>query len=165
MKTFVVSLLLAVAVVSGGCAQNKPPNLSPAASLDYERTRAAKTLDLVRDAAKDLNSQTPQLLSTATTRKVINFHTLAIKEMDTLPDWKRAVSLALFTLSSDPSLLPAEAEKLRPYFDLVRSVLDSMNTPATTPTPAPTRFLYQELRRPHSSAWRRSAFSVLQGGK
>jgi len=107
-----------------------PPNLSPQGTAAFNNTRVIKTLDLLRDAAIDANAQTPPLLQTSTTRKIVSFHQLALKTIDaSQTGWMSAVGVALFQLRSDPSLLPAEVQFLRPYFDLAQGVLDALKTP------------------------------------
>ena len=107
-----------------------PPTLSPQGTQAFNNTRVIKTLDLLRDAAINANAQTPPLLSTPTTRKIVNFHTLALKAIDaSQTGWMSAVSVALFQLRSDPSLLPQEIQFLQPYFDVAKSVIDALNTP------------------------------------
>ena len=122
-------LLLLPILALLGC-QHAPPTLSPQGTAAFNNTRVIKTLDLLRDVAITANAQTPPLLTTPTTRKIVNFHTLALKTIDaSQTGWLSAVSVALFQLRSDPSLLPTELQFLNPYFDLAKSVLDALNPP------------------------------------
>lgn len=123
----ILCLTLAIGATATAC-NHAPPNLSPAAAKNFNNTRVIKSLDLLRDAAITANAQTPPLLSTATTRKVVNFHRFALKTIDASQDgWRAGVSVALFQLMSDPSLLPAEAQELQKYFNLAKAVIDSTN--------------------------------------
>jgi hypothetical protein len=114
-----------------GC-NHAPASLGPQATADFNATQVIKTLDLVRDAAIAANAQTPPLLTTATTRKVVNFHALALKTIDaSRTGWKPAVSVALFQLMSDPSLLPAEVQFLQPYFNVAKALIDAVTPQAS----------------------------------
>ena len=122
--------LLILLFASAACVK-APPTLSPQGTAAFNNTRVIKTLDLLRDAAINANAQMPPLLSTPTTRKIVNFHSVALKTIDASQAGSMsAVSVALFQLRSDPSLLPAEVQFLNPYFDLAKALLDSLNTHA-----------------------------------
>ncbi len=123
-----VLLACCLALTFVGCA-SAPPTLGPVAAADYKKTQVIKVLDLLRDAAIDANARTPPLMSTATTRKVVDVHKtalLTIQGSDT--GWIGAVTAALQQLSRDPSILPAEAQKLAPYFTVIASVLQQVTS-------------------------------------
>jgi hypothetical protein len=117
---------LALSLVS--CV-HPPPTLGPVANADYKKTQVIKVLDLIRDAAVDANAQTPPLISTATTRKVVLAHQTALKTIQASDaGWPAAVGAAFGQLGHDPSILPAEAQKLAPYFTLIATVLQQVQT-------------------------------------
>jgi hypothetical protein len=123
VKHLVFVCLLALGATA---CTHTPPTLSPVASKQFTATRVIKTLDLLRDAAIDANAQTPPLLSTVTTRKIVNYHKAALTTMNaSLDGWQNAVSVALFQVRSDPSLLPSELAVLQPYFNLAQAVIDA----------------------------------------
>jgi hypothetical protein len=122
-----------------GCV-HAPATLTPQGTADFNATQVIKTLDLLRDAAINANAQTPPLLTTPTTRKIVNFHALALKTIDaSRSGWKPAVSVALFQLMADPSLLPTEVQFLQPYFNVAKAIID-----AYTPPQASLYLDYQE---------------------
>ena len=125
MKRLLLVLCLALA---SGCA-SAPASLSPTAQADYKKTQVIKVLDLLRDAAIAANGQTPPLLSTATTRKVVEVHKtalLTIQGSDT--GWAAAVGAALAQLSRDPTWLPSEAQKFAPYFTVAAQVIQQVQS-------------------------------------
>jgi hypothetical protein len=130
LASLYAALLLMALVTMGmqGCA-SAPPNLSPVATNDYKKTQVIKVIDLVRDAAIDANAQNPPLISTATTRKIVEAHKtalLTIKGSDS--GWASAVGVVFAQLSRDPSFLPAEVSRLAPYFAVVAQVLGQVQT-------------------------------------
>lgn len=127
------AIALAVAF-SPSCAGNAPPNLGPHATQSWYKTRVIKSLDVVRDIAIDANAQTPPLIPTATTRKVVNFHESALKIIgSTDAGWRGAVSTGLDELMN--SLTPAEKSQLGPYIALVKTVLQEVGTEAANLPP------------------------------
>lgn len=120
MKT----LLLVLALTFTACA-SAPPTLGPAAAQAFQNTRVVKGLDLLRDAAIDANAQTPPLLNTATTRKVVLYHESSVKIIHASGSgWKAAVVTGLDELPKD--LPAAEASVLAPYLALVKTLLESV---------------------------------------
>ena len=80
-----LTLVLWLSAVSVSACLHAPPTVSPQAKAAFYGTQAIKDLDRARDVATDANatidqSQTPPrpVLSEATTRKVVNWHTSAI---------------------------------------------------------------------------------------
>jgi hypothetical protein len=114
-------LLLVVLLCLPSCA-SAPPNLSPAASQAFQKTRVIKALDVLRDFAIDAEAAVPQVLPTATTRKVVQYHQSALKIMQaTDSGWKEAVAAGLTELVA--TLAPDERAKFTPYVTLVQTLL------------------------------------------
>ncbi len=113
--------LLLIVLFTGACAP-APPTLSPVAQEAFNATRVIKALDVLRDTAIAANTQTPPLLSTATTRAIVMYHESALKIMHDVPaGWKPLVQTSLAEVAKD---LPAsEQHLLDPYFALVSTVL------------------------------------------
>jgi hypothetical protein len=110
------------------CA-SAPPSLSPVASSAYKKTQVIKVLDLLRDTAIAANAQAPPLVSTATTRKIVEAHKtalLTIQGSDT--GWAVAVGVLLAQLSHDPSFLPEEVQRFAPYFEIASQVLKQVQS-------------------------------------
>lgn len=104
-----------------GCAK-APPTLSPDASAAFQKTRVLKGLDVLRDFAIDAEAATPQVLPTATTRKVVQYHQASLKIMQaTDTGWVAAVGASLDALVEQ--LSPPERQKVAPYVALVKTVL------------------------------------------
>lgn len=120
--------LLLLALLCAGCASTAPPkSLSPVGAAAFQKTRAIKVLDLLRDTAIDANAQQPPLISTATTRKVVQAHQLSLQAIQASDSgWAAAVGVTLAKLSHDPSLLPEEVQRLSPYFELAAQVLKGL---------------------------------------
>ena len=115
---FVLSLILGS---FPGCA-TAPPNLSPEGTAAFQKTRVIKGLDLLRDFAIDAEAQTPKVLPTATTRKVVQYHQSALKVIQsTDAGWQSAVSASLDEVVGN--LDPADRGKVAPYVALVKSIL------------------------------------------
>ena len=72
------------------------------------------------------HAQTPPVLSTETTRKIVRYHASALQIIHALPSgWKGTLETGLNELLKD---LPAnEAKALAPYVLLVKSVLAGVN--------------------------------------
>jgi hypothetical protein len=117
--------LLALCAVSllafVGCSHT-PPNLTPQATEAFYGTRVIQSLDLLRDATVAANAQTPPLVSTATARKVVQYHESALKIIHTIPTgWQSAVLAGLDELLVD---LPVnEKSTLAPYIQLAKTIL------------------------------------------
>ncbi len=115
MKT--IFLLLVISFVACTPA---PPAASPKAQLAFQSTRVIKALDILRDFAIDGEAQTPKVVSTATTRKIVLYHRSAITLIHDIPQgWKQTVSDGLDEAVKD---VP-EAQKLAPYVGLVKAIL------------------------------------------
>lgn len=79
------TLLVVALIASTACASTinqAPPTASPQASLAFKNTQVLKVLDLIRDVAIDANAQTPPLVSTETTRALVQYHETTIKMMN-----------------------------------------------------------------------------------
>ena len=111
-----------------------PLGLSPAAATAFTQTRAIQALDLVRDAAISANEQTAvgcvpaeeiecaSLLSTATTRRIVQYHKSAITLVHEAPaGWRSSVLAGLDEALAN--LPPAERRYVEPYSALIRAIL------------------------------------------
>lgn len=109
------------------CGGNPAPATSPTVNLSasglasYHATRAVKALDLVRDIAITAEEQTPKLMSTASTRKVVLYHQSVIKTMAAVPDgWIAVAEQGLTELQKQ---IPTEEWKqIDPYVRLVLAI-------------------------------------------
>ena len=115
---------LVLAVLAFGCA-SAPPNLTPQAHTAFHNTQVIKALDLIRDIAIDANAQQPELLSTDTTRMIVQYHKASlviIKATDT--GWKTAIIAA--TEEVLKNLPPNEKALLTPYVTLALVTLKGL---------------------------------------
>jgi len=120
------SVLLFVLCVVGACAP-PPPNLTPQAISAFNNTRVIKGLDIIRDTAIDANAQVPPLLSTATTRKVIDFDDSALRIIHaSSTGWAPAVMAGLDELANSKDLSPSEHRLLAPYIALVKTIIQEV---------------------------------------
>lgn len=126
------SILLAAAIGFGalgmtGCGGNPPPatdptvNLSASGRAAYHATRAVKALDLLRDIAITAEAQTPKLMSTASTRKVVLYHQSVVKTIAAVPEgWLAVAEQGLTELQKQ---IPAEEwTQIDPYVRLVLAI-------------------------------------------
>jgi hypothetical protein len=121
-------LLCLVLLVTPGCANNPPPNLSPAGAVAYTNTRIIKGLDVLRDMAILANGQQPPLLSDATTRKIVTWHRSALQLINTsTAGWPTTVQTGLDETLKD--LPPAESRTLGPYVALAKTLLTEATRP------------------------------------
>ena len=118
------ALLIGVVVWLSACA-SAPPNLSPAGVTAFNNTRVVKGLDLVRDTAITANAQTPPLVSTDTTRKIVTYHRSALLVIRDVPTgWKASV---LTGLDETVKNLPGnEAQLFAPYVALVKTLIQEI---------------------------------------
>ena len=110
-----------LALPSTSCTK-APPTLSPAGAAAFQKTRVIKGLDLLRDFAIDAEAAQPQVLSTDTTRKIVQTHQSILRIMDAAGNgWQALVAAALDeTLAS---LSAGERSKVAPYVALVKALL------------------------------------------
>ena len=103
MKTF-IPFLACIALVAS-CAGNTQPTLSPAGQAAVVVTQVIHAVDVVRDTAIAANAQNPPMITTANTRRIINFHESSVKLMTALPlGWKTAVLTSLDELQKNLTL-------------------------------------------------------------
>ena len=86
-------LILILALAGSACA-SAPPLASPVATADFRNTQVIQGLDQLRDIAINANAQNPPLLSTATTRKVVQAHEAALKTIHAMASGWQATVLA-----------------------------------------------------------------------
>lgn len=118
--------ILAVLVLLNfvGCAK-APPNLTPTGNAAFQKTRVIKALDVLRDFAIDAEAQTPKVLPTATTRKVVQYHQSSLKVMQASDaGWKEAVLAGLNELVGN--LNADEKTKFTPYVTLLTTILQEV---------------------------------------
>lgn len=118
-------LVVALALTVPACAP-PPPTLSPKGVLAFQETRVVKALDIFRDFAVDANAQTPPIIDTATTRKVVTWHESALKIVQASnAGWQTTVSVSLDEALKD--VPPAMAAKIAPYVSLVKAALKEIH--------------------------------------
>ncbi len=119
------SLLVLALFTLPNCANKAPANLTPNATAAFYGAQVIKNLDRFRDVVIDGNKSTPALFSTATTRKVVDYHTAAIKIVHDVPGgWKVGVQSGLQQLSL--ALEPEERQVAMPYIQLLNTVLNEV---------------------------------------
>ena len=125
-RLFGFKLAVILFLVLGWLACAKaPPTLSPAGAAAFQATRIVKALDVLQDFAIAAEAQTPKVLSTAATRKVIDFVAASVRTIGAVPGgWRPTVTAALDQLHRD--ILPAEWERLLPYISLVKTLIGVM---------------------------------------
>lgn len=119
----VIALIFSVAAACG--ASHMPPNLTPQAQTAFNKTKAIKTLDLVRDIAIDANAQSSALMTVDDTRKVVTFHQSSLKIIQASDaGWSQIVVTSLQELLKN--LPPSERDLLSPYVNLAIATLKSI---------------------------------------
>jgi len=119
MKGFIVTL--ALALVLGGCAK-APPELSPAGNAAFQAAKVVRTLDIVRDVATDAHAQVPPLISTDNTRRIVTWHSAALRTIGAAPGgWKPTVLAGLDQL--EKVVPPAEWVHVEVYVRLLRTII------------------------------------------
>jgi len=117
----ILPLLLVGLLALPSCVK-APPSLSPAGQVAFEKTRVIKGLDLLRDFAIDAEAAQPQVLSTDTTRKIVQAHQSILRIMDAAgTGWQAVVGTSLETVVN--SLSAADRPKVAPYVALVKALL------------------------------------------
>lgn len=125
MPVILLAAALSLAAFSlPACSSNPRPatdptvNLSPSGRAAYHATRAVKALDLLRDIAITAEQQSPKLMSTASTRKVVLYHQSVVKTIAAVPDgW---VAIAEQGLTELQKQIPLEEwQQIEPYVRLV----------------------------------------------
>lgn len=128
MRSLILVVALSLSALSlPACGTNPPPatdptvNLSPSGRAAYQATRVVKALDVLRDIAISAEEQTPKLMSTNSTRKVVLYHQAIVKTIRAVPDGWLAVAMeGLEQLRKD---IPGEEWKqIDPYVRLVLAV-------------------------------------------
>ena len=114
-------LILILALAGSACA-SAPPLASPVATADFRNTQVIQGLDQLRDIAINANAQNPPLLSTATTRKVVQAHEAALKTIHAMANgWQATVLAGLDGVVV--TLTPSEQAILAPYIALVKTII------------------------------------------
>jgi hypothetical protein len=126
--------VMAVVLAIAACGGNPPPGTDPTAGLSaqgraaYEGTRVVKALDVLRDVAVDAERQSPKLLSTDNTRRVVRYHESAVKAIGAVPSgWQAVVTTGLNELAKE--VPAAEWRQLEPFANLVRTLIAAVAPP------------------------------------
>jgi hypothetical protein len=129
MKRQMFGFLVMVALVVGSSAcAKKAPAVSPDVQAAAQATRVIAILDVLNDAAKSMNAQTPKLLSDSATAKVVSIHQSLVQVIGAAPSgWKATVQAALGELSTAPELTAAEHAKIAPYVVVAEAALSVVN--------------------------------------
>ena len=119
-----VSRALLIFALLVGCAK-APPTLSPAGAAAWQGIQAIRILDTIRDVAISAEAQSPKVLSTETTRKVVTWHKAALQTIQATPGgWKLTVLAGLDALYQP--LTPSEQAVLRPYIFAAKLAIESV---------------------------------------
>lgn len=129
LRLVVIALLCAVltpvTMTHLGCAK-APPELLPPAKQAFYKERVLKVLDLVRDFAIDGEATDPKVVTTTDTRHIVEWHASTVKIMLAADSgWVPAVTQSLDEVET--KLSPATRPKVRPYFTLVKTVLQEVS--------------------------------------
>lgn len=131
MKMRRLIAVLSLSLMISACANNPKPavdatvNLSSSGQAAFTATKVVKALDVLRDVAIDAEKQTPKLLSTENTRKVVRYHESAVKAIGAVPGgWKPVVTKGLDELAKQ--IPPNEWGPLEPFAGLIRAVLEGV---------------------------------------
>lgn len=124
-KLGAVLLVLALVGSTTACTP-KPPTTSPtppAAVLTLTQAqKAIAILDVLRDTAISLNSQTPKLLSDSATAQVVTIHDALVKTIAAAPaGWQATATTALQQLKT--TLPAADYQKISPYVIVAEAAL------------------------------------------
>lgn len=120
-RALTVLAAVATALALFGCAK-APPTLSPAGAAAFQATRVVKALDVLQDFAIGAEAQTPKLLSTDNTRKVVTYVGASVKTIDAVPGgWKPTVLAGLTALEHE--VPAAEWSRIVPYVNLVKALI------------------------------------------
>jgi hypothetical protein len=134
MKRLILAALLIVTV---GCSQNMPPNLSPDAQMAWEAGRAVHALDVAREATFALGAGSAPSVTMHDTREVVLWHQASVEVLSSSPKgWRATVFQAAYVLTCQawssevvetdpctPRLSKAALAKLDPYVGLVMIAL------------------------------------------
>jgi hypothetical protein len=118
----IVLLMLGLAANASACATvpQQPLNLSPEAQVAWRNLEIVRVLDLIRDTAIDAERE--GLLTTGTTRKVVQFHISSLTILKAAEvGWQGVIGQTLDDLASD---LPGrDRPMLGPYIGLIKQAL------------------------------------------
>jgi hypothetical protein len=126
LSTVLSLALFGLVLSSAPSCRHAPPTLSQPAAAAFEKTRVIKGLDLLRDFAIDAEAASPQVLPTATTRKIVQAHQSILRIMDAAgAGWQAIVAT---TLDEVVNSLPAgDKGKVAPYVALVKTLLQEVH--------------------------------------
>lgn len=114
-----------------GCGPKPAPDTDPMRNLSaqgkaaYKATRVIKVLDLIMDTAIAAEAQEPKLMSTNSTRKVVEYHNSIVRTISTVPEgWVPVAKAGALELQKN---IPAEEfRQIDPYFRLVFMLIDEV---------------------------------------
>lgn len=136
MKRTLIAISIALAsLYVSGCATAGPNdptvNLSPSGRAAYRAARAVKALDLVRDIAITAEEQSPKLMSTSSTRKVVLYHQSVIKTIAAVPNgWLSVAEQGLTELQTQ--IPDSEWKQIDPYVRLVLAIYKEVSAATRT---------------------------------
>ena len=121
----VIGLIVSFGIGASGC-KHSPPNLNPQARVAWYGIQTIHNLDRIRDIAIDANRQSPPLISERDTRKIVDWHTSAVKTIQASPGgWRATVEVGLNELVRD---LPPDVRALiSPYVQFAIGVMKGAN--------------------------------------
>jgi hypothetical protein len=115
--------LVALLLFTASCAKAEP-QLTPQGVAAYQAKQVVEALDILRDAAVAAEAQDPKLLSTETTRQVVEFHKTAALAAGAYPaGWQQSVAASLARLQA--SVAPDDYRKIEPYVVLIKALLQN----------------------------------------
>lgn len=126
-RNYVIIIAL-FAMMSAGCGGNPNPQTDPTRNLSaqgkaaYQAKKVVAALDALRDVAVSAEAQNPKLISTENTRKVVNYHTAALKILSATPEgWKATVTKGLDEVLGQ--LSEKERSQVEPFANLAKALL------------------------------------------
>jgi hypothetical protein len=118
------SVSIGFAVSSCGGVTPAPAGLSAPGVLAFNQTRAVKAIDLIRDTAIAANAQTPPVMSTNSTRLVVQFHEATVKTINAAgTGWANEVKTAADNFIK--TLPTTDQAIIQPYITLLDTLLGS----------------------------------------
>ncbi len=126
MKVWICAFV-AGAILTTGCSRNRPPNLTPDASLAFDNGRIVEALDTTRDVAIIANSFNQQPFTTPIVRRVVTVHRSALVLIETRgTGWQAQVNASLSELLKNTT--GEVTARLTPYVELTRTLINRLAT-------------------------------------
>jgi hypothetical protein len=126
MRLTTIALILTV-LFSTACSRNRPPNLTPDATMAFDNGRIVNAADDVRDVGIIANSFNQVPFSTPITRRIVQAHSSLLVIIETrATGWQTQAQAVLTELLKN---ITGEANaRLTPYVELTKALLARIGT-------------------------------------